>query len=172
MAVAGAPGAGGNAGVEAGWLTGLCGHLLVRQSWCCGAGSGEPSPCVNALPCPPPESCAAPRLTGPCRAAFPRWYYDPAAGACKQFVYGGCKGNKNNYLQEELCLRQCRGAAGEGDACPPEPLVAPRGRRRGRLPAARQGVGRGLAGWLAELWVGRHGPGDCGLRGALGRALS
>ncbi|EMP28254.1 Putative Kunitz-type proteinase inhibitor [Chelonia mydas] len=69
------------------------------------------------------ESCAAPRLTGPCRAAFPRWYYDPAAGACKQFVYGGCKGNKNNYLQEELCLRQCRGAAGEGDACPPEPLA-------------------------------------------------
>ncbi|XP_043390484.1 kunitz-type protease inhibitor 2 isoform X2 [Chelonia mydas] len=67
------------------------------------------------------ESCAAPRLTGPCRAAFPRWYYDPAAGACKQFVYGGCKGNKNNYLQEELCLRQCRGAAGGAEG--PEPGV-------------------------------------------------
>ncbi|CAM4614137.1 kunitz-type protease inhibitor 2 isoform X2 [Lepidochelys kempii] len=67
------------------------------------------------------ESCAAPRLTGPCRAAFPRWYYDPAAQACKQFVYGGCKGNKNNYLQEELCLRQCRGAAGGAEG--PEPGV-------------------------------------------------
>ncbi|XP_067412674.1 kunitz-type protease inhibitor 2 [Emydura macquarii macquarii] len=58
------------------------------------------------------ESCAAPRLTGPCRAAFPRWYYDPAAGACKQFIYGGCKGNKNNYLREELCVSQCSGATG------------------------------------------------------------
>nr|XP_048688853.1 kunitz-type protease inhibitor 2 isoform X3 [Caretta caretta] len=83
------------------------------------------------------ESCAAPRLTGPCRAAFPRWYYDPAAQACKQFVYGGCKGNKNNYLQEELCLSQCRGAAGEGGACS---LGAARG-PPGRLPAARQGLG-------------------------------
>ncbi|TFJ99026.1 Mucolipin-1 [Platysternon megacephalum] len=67
------------------------------------------------------ESCAAPRLTGPCRAAFPRWYYDPAAQACKQFIYGGCKGNKNNYLREELCLRQCSGAAGGAEG--PEPGV-------------------------------------------------
>ncbi|XP_053865619.1 kunitz-type protease inhibitor 2 [Malaclemys terrapin pileata] len=67
------------------------------------------------------ESCAAPRLTGPCRAAFPRWYYDPAARACRQFIYGGCKGNKNNYLQEELCLRQCSGAAGGAEG--PEPGV-------------------------------------------------
>uniref|UniRef100_A0A8C3SFF0 Serine peptidase inhibitor, Kunitz type 2 n=1 Tax=Chelydra serpentina TaxID=8475 RepID=A0A8C3SFF0_CHESE len=67
------------------------------------------------------ESCAAPRLTGPCRAAFPRWYYDPAAGACQQFIYGGCKGNKNNYLREEQCLRQCSGAAGGADG--PEPGV-------------------------------------------------
>ncbi|XP_074926807.1 kunitz-type protease inhibitor 2 [Chelonoidis abingdonii] len=67
------------------------------------------------------ESCTAPRLTGPCRAAFPRWYYDPAAGACKQFIYGGCKGNKNNYLREELCLRQCSGATGGAEE--PEPGV-------------------------------------------------
>ncbi|XP_065427708.1 kunitz-type protease inhibitor 2 isoform X6 [Chrysemys picta bellii] len=65
------------------------------------------------------ESCAAPRLTGPCRAAFPRWYYDPAARACRQFIYGGCKGNKNNYLQEELCLRQCSGAAGGAEGSEP-----------------------------------------------------
>ncbi|XP_075771638.1 kunitz-type protease inhibitor 2 [Pelodiscus sinensis] len=58
------------------------------------------------------ESCTAPRVTGPCRAAFPRWYYDPATGACQQFVYGGCRGNRNNYLREEQCLQQCRGAAG------------------------------------------------------------
>ncbi|XP_074872078.1 kunitz-type protease inhibitor 2 [Carettochelys insculpta] len=58
------------------------------------------------------EYCAAPQVIGPCRAAFPRWYYDPAAGTCKQFIYGGCKGNRNNYQRQELCLRQCTGATG------------------------------------------------------------
>ncbi|XP_078516605.1 putative Kunitz-type serine protease inhibitor isoform X2 [Lissotriton helveticus] len=53
------------------------------------------------------EYCAVDKVTGPCRAAFPRWYYDVSTGACSKFIYGGCKGNKNNYLSEADCTNNC-----------------------------------------------------------------
>lgn len=53
------------------------------------------------------EFCAAPQETGPCRAAFPRWYFDVETQTCRKFIYGGCRGNKNNYEREENCLRRC-----------------------------------------------------------------
>ncbi|XP_058051172.1 kunitz-type protease inhibitor 2 isoform X2 [Ahaetulla prasina] len=55
------------------------------------------------------EFCAAPRVVGPCRASFLRWYFDLESRTCKTFVYGGCRGNKNNYLFEEHCRSQCTG---------------------------------------------------------------
>lgn len=51
-------------------------------------------------------------MTGRCRASFPRWYFDKDSQTCKMFIYGGCGGNRNNYLLEEECLVQC--AAGSG----------------------------------------------------------
>nr|XP_046229613.1 kunitz-type protease inhibitor 1-like isoform X3 [Scatophagus argus] len=53
--------------------------------------------------------CRAPEKVGPCRAAFPRWRYDAATGDCKQFVFGGCKPNLNNFLSKGECLSACRG---------------------------------------------------------------
>uniref|UniRef100_A0A194AQM5 Kunitz-type protease inhibitor n=1 Tax=Agkistrodon piscivorus TaxID=8715 RepID=A0A194AQM5_9SAUR len=70
------------------------------------------------------EFCAAPRVVGPCRASFHRWYFDLESRTCKMFVYGGCRGNKNNYLFEEHCWRQCTGDGetteepGDADAHP------------------------------------------------------
>uniref|UniRef100_A0A8C6YIM8 Serine peptidase inhibitor, Kunitz type 2 n=1 Tax=Naja naja TaxID=35670 RepID=A0A8C6YIM8_NAJNA len=55
----------------------------------------------------PLEFCAAPRVVGPCRASFLRWYFDLESRMCKTFIYGGCHGNKNNYLFEEHCWSQC-----------------------------------------------------------------
>ncbi|KAM7004079.1 kunitz-type protease inhibitor 2-like [Passerculus sandwichensis] len=54
------------------------------------------------------ELCSAPPVTGPCRAAFPRWFYVPAEKSCREFTYGGCRGNANNHRDERECLRRCR----------------------------------------------------------------
>lgn len=54
------------------------------------------------------EYCLASNKVGRCRGSFPRWYYDPKDQLCKSFVYGGCLGNKNNYLREEECKLACR----------------------------------------------------------------
>ncbi|KAK6295136.1 hypothetical protein J4Q44_G00343620 [Coregonus suidteri] len=53
------------------------------------------------------ELCAAPPAVGPCKGVFPRWFYDPVAEECKHFIYGGCKGNHNNFLQQADCVNEC-----------------------------------------------------------------
>lgn len=55
------------------------------------------------------ELCRAPPLVGPCRAAFPRWFYNESSGLCQRFIYGGCNGNKNNHESEEHCSSACSG---------------------------------------------------------------
>nr|XP_041568548.1 kunitz-type protease inhibitor 2 [Taeniopygia guttata] len=54
------------------------------------------------------ELCSAPPVPGPCRAAFPRWFYVPAEKSCREFTYGGCRGNANNHRDRSECLRRCR----------------------------------------------------------------
>ncbi|KAH0999610.1 hypothetical protein HUJ04_006003 [Dendroctonus ponderosae] len=36
-----------------------------------------------------------------------RWHFDASALTCVQFVYGGCRGNQNNFLTFEECLNTC-----------------------------------------------------------------
>ncbi|XP_007938627.1 kunitz-type protease inhibitor 1 [Orycteropus afer afer] len=58
------------------------------------------------------EYCLASYKVGRCRSSFPRWYYDPTEQICKSFIYGGCLGNKNNYIREEECKLACRDVQG------------------------------------------------------------
>ncbi|KAM8769398.1 kunitz-type protease inhibitor 2 isoform 1-T1 [Acanthopagrus schlegelii] len=53
------------------------------------------------------EHCGAEPEVGPCRASFQRWYHDRKTGSCQSFIYGGCKGNKNNYDSKESCMAAC-----------------------------------------------------------------
>ncbi|XP_077444089.1 low-density lipoprotein receptor-related protein 11 [Stigmatopora argus] len=53
------------------------------------------------------DPCTAAPVVGPCKGTFPRWYYDHSAGECKSFLYGGCQGNHNNFLQESDCVSEC-----------------------------------------------------------------
>ncbi|XP_056652148.1 kunitz-type protease inhibitor 2 isoform X9 [Monodelphis domestica] len=55
------------------------------------------------------DYCAAKAVTGPCRAAFQRWFFDAEKNTCAHFIYGGCRGNKNSYLTQEDCMSKCFG---------------------------------------------------------------
>lgn len=64
--------------------------------------------CVGCC-CPIAELCEAEYEQGPCRASIQRWYYNKETGICQTFYYGGCKGNKNNYMDENHCKSTCTG---------------------------------------------------------------
>lgn len=52
--------------------------------------------------------CRQPPVIGPCKAAFIRWNFDYEEGVCKEFLFGGCGGNENNFLSEAECRKTCR----------------------------------------------------------------
>lgn len=54
-----------------------------------------------------PDECKHPPSEGPCKAAFPRWYYSLVKRKCKEFLYGGCDGNANNFQTEAACKSFC-----------------------------------------------------------------
>ncbi|XP_060929822.1 kunitz-type protease inhibitor 2 [Limanda limanda] len=53
------------------------------------------------------ERCGAEPEVGPCRAAFQHWFYSRHTGTCQSFIYGGCRGNKNNHISQESCMAAC-----------------------------------------------------------------
>ncbi|NXO75107.1 SPIT1 inhibitor, partial [Sitta europaea] len=59
------------------------------------------------------EHCLTPKKVGWCRGSFPRWFYNPSLQQCEEFIFGGCKPNKNNYLREEECELACKNVRGE-----------------------------------------------------------
>lgn len=44
---------------------------------------------------------------GSCRGTYKRFFYDPSRQSCIEFEYGGCRGNQNNFLTSELCMKSC-----------------------------------------------------------------
>lgn len=72
------------------WLVGISGFLIFEKS--------EAS-----------SYCLLEPAVGACRAAYPRWFFNHTAEECQKFIYGGCSGNKNNFLDEEECQRHCPG---------------------------------------------------------------
>ncbi|CAI5795542.1 kunitz-type serine protease inhibitor bitisilin-3-like [Podarcis lilfordi] len=54
-------------------------------------------------------TCQQPLDTGPCHENFPRFYYDAKTKKCIPFQFGGCNGNRNNFMNEAECLRECGG---------------------------------------------------------------
>jgi hypothetical protein len=57
----------------------------------------------------PNPICSEPKLSGPCRAAIPRFYFDTESGKCDTFSWGGCKPNSNNFQTLEECSYKCLG---------------------------------------------------------------
>jgi len=53
------------------------------------------------------DICGQKMEVGPCRGFFQRWYHDSDSMSCKQFTFGGCRGNSNNFLKLEDCRKLC-----------------------------------------------------------------
>lgn len=53
------------------------------------------------------DACDQTVSPGLCQGNFTRWYYDKSSQTCSTFNYGGCKGNKNNFLTKESCSHKC-----------------------------------------------------------------
>ncbi|KAL6769731.1 hypothetical protein ACKKBG_A32140 [Auxenochlorella protothecoides x Auxenochlorella symbiontica] len=71
-----------------------------------------PPPAEVASVSPQAEFCSQAVDSGPCKAAITRWTYDGSKGSCTPFVYGGCKGNANNFETLEQCTNASVGACG------------------------------------------------------------
>ena len=54
-----------------------------------------------------PDICSLPAVTGLCRAYFTRYFYNTSSARCDEFVYGGCGGNKNNFIKKAHCKAKC-----------------------------------------------------------------
>lgn len=57
----------------------------------------------------PGERCILPVRKGVCRALIPRWSYEPESRECREFKFGGCDGNGNNFATRKQCMETCRG---------------------------------------------------------------
>ncbi len=53
------------------------------------------------------HACQITADPGPCTAELIKFFYDSMAQRCRQFIYGGCDGNKNNFNTEAECLQTC-----------------------------------------------------------------
>lgn len=65
------------------------------------------------------EICNTEKDIGPCRGIYKRYAYNKMQNNCELFTYGGCRGNRNNFLTYEECMQSCQylnGAAGGGDS--------------------------------------------------------
>lgn len=78
--------------------------------------------CVSAgFLLPNKDVCTLPKATGPCMAYFQRFYFNQASGKCEKFVFGGCRGNGNNFETQDECEGRCveddASAAGGDEQC-------------------------------------------------------
>uniref|UniRef100_A0A8C5D6T1 Kunitz-type protease inhibitor 2-like n=1 Tax=Gouania willdenowi TaxID=441366 RepID=A0A8C5D6T1_GOUWI len=57
------------------------------------------------------DVCVLPMVVGLCRASIPRFFYNATNQSCSSFIYGGCAGNGNNFMTQEMCEDTCRGVS-------------------------------------------------------------
>ncbi|XP_004858207.2 eppin [Heterocephalus glaber] len=53
------------------------------------------------------DVCSLPKEKGLCMAYFRRWWYNKENNTCDLFIYGGCRGNSNNFQTKGICQNFC-----------------------------------------------------------------
>ncbi|VUZ49898.1 unnamed protein product [Hymenolepis diminuta] len=53
------------------------------------------------------RDCKDPIDPGRGRACFQRYAYDQSTEKCRQFIWGGCDANRNNFETLEDCQEKC-----------------------------------------------------------------
>ncbi|XP_063003683.1 tissue factor pathway inhibitor 2 [Elgaria multicarinata webbii] len=54
-----------------------------------------------------PLACRLEPDKGPCRALVKRYFFNMTEMRCQEFVYGGCLGNNNRFLERKSCTKTC-----------------------------------------------------------------
>ena len=44
---------------------------------------------------------------GGCKSFLKRFYFDIQTGNCRPFIYSGCQGNANNFVNANECVQAC-----------------------------------------------------------------
>ncbi|CAG9563203.1 unnamed protein product [Danaus chrysippus] len=97
---------------------------------------------MQQRPCSEREDCTIDMITakricmevpdpGPCRGLYSRWAFSTLKGMCVPFSYGGCRGNKNNFISQEDCTNTCSVLIG---GAPSGSVPSPTGVGAGLLP--------------------------------------
>lgn len=53
------------------------------------------------------DPCRLPVEPGRCSSTEERYFFNPQTGLCETFEYGGCEGNKNNFVGLDACKELC-----------------------------------------------------------------
>ncbi|XP_071079266.1 PI-actitoxin-Aeq3b-like [Haliotis cracherodii] len=53
------------------------------------------------------QTCHMKPETGMCKGLFRRFHYNADTNLCEMFIYGGCGGNGNNFLNIAECEKTC-----------------------------------------------------------------
>ncbi|EHB05293.1 Uterine plasmin/trypsin inhibitor, partial [Heterocephalus glaber] len=61
----------------------------------------------DVIPHLSPATCFLPGPSLPCKALFPRFFFNATSRLCEKFVYGGCRAKQNNFQNKEQCVQTC-----------------------------------------------------------------
>lgn len=53
------------------------------------------------------DVCQMPLVVGNCRGRLLRWFFNAETEQCENFVFSGCRGNRNNFPSFETCQKTC-----------------------------------------------------------------
>ncbi|CDS43594.1 Kunitz protease inhibitor [Echinococcus multilocularis] len=63
--------------------------------------------CVASLSQGEEDICSLPIRVGICRFRISVWGFDSKKGHCVNFLYSGCMGNANRFVDRRTCERAC-----------------------------------------------------------------